>query len=54
VSRMVLGGSGTGLTFNTMLQWSVDGARAGWGEDQEVWSLVARREHRRAAGARVT
>lgn len=45
VSRMALGGSGAGLTINTMLRWSVDGARAGWGEDQEVWSLAARREH---------
>ena len=49
VSRMGLGGSGTGLTINTMLQWTVDGARAGWGEDQEVWSLTARREHLHAA-----
>ncbi len=51
VSRMALGGGGTGVTINTMLRWSVDGARVGWGEDQEVWSLEARREHR-AAGAR--
>jgi hypothetical protein len=45
VSRMALSGSGGGLTVNTMLRWSIDGARTGWGEDQEVWSLPARREH---------
>ena len=39
VSRMALSGSGGGLTVNTMLRWSIDGARTGWGEDQEVWSL---------------
>lgn len=50
VSRMALSGGGTGVTFNTMLRWSVDGARTGWGEDQEVWSLNARREHRRGEG----
>lgn len=45
VSRMALSGSGAGLTVNTMLRWSIDGAGTGWGEDQEVWSLPARREH---------
>jgi hypothetical protein len=48
VSRMALGEGGSSLVINTMLRWSVDGTRAGWGEDQEVWSLVARREHRRS------
>ncbi len=51
VSRMALGGGGTGVTVNTMLRWSVDGARSGWGEDQEVWSLNARRDYR-ASGVR--
>ncbi len=49
VSRMGLGGGGTGITINTLLRWSVDGARTGWGEDQEVWSLLAWREHRLAS-----
>jgi hypothetical protein len=49
VSRMALSGSGSGLTVNTMLRWSIDGAGTGWGEDQEVWSLPARREHAAAA-----
>jgi len=49
VSRMALNGSGSGLTVNTMLRWSVAGAGTGWGEDQEVWSLPARREHGAAA-----
>jgi hypothetical protein len=48
VSRMALSGGGTGVTINTMLRWDVDGGRIGWGEDQEVWSLEARREHRAA------
>jgi len=37
------------VTINTLLRWSVDGVRTGWGEDQEVWSLNARREHRDAS-----
>ena len=45
VSRMALSGGGSGLTVNTMLRWTVAGAGTGWGEDQEVWSLPARREH---------
>ena len=52
VSRMALSGSGGGLTVNTMLRWSIDGARTGWGEDQEVWSLPARREHEQAHAVR--
>jgi hypothetical protein len=52
VSRMALTGGGSGLTVNTMLRWSVDGDRTGWGEDQEVWSLPARREHAAAARSR--
>ena len=45
VSRMALSVSASGLTVNTLVRWSVDGKRTGWGEDQEVWSLPARREH---------
>ena len=52
VSRMALSGSGGGLTVNTMLRWSIDGARTGWGEDQEVWSLPTRREHEQAHAVR--
>ena len=45
---MALSGSGSGLTMNTMLRWSVDGLGTGWGEDQEVWSMAARRDRARA------
>ena len=48
VSRMALGEGGASVVINTMLRWTVDGARTGWGEDQEVWSPNARREHRHA------
>jgi len=48
VSRMALSGSGSGLTMNTMLRWSVEGLGTGWGEDQEVWSMAARRDRARA------
>lgn len=51
VSRMALSGGGSGLTVNTMLRWSIDD-RVGWGEDQEVWSSPAFREHRAAGVAR--
>jgi hypothetical protein len=45
VSRMALTASGSGVTINTMLRWSI-ADRVGWGEDQEVWSQPAFREHR--------
>ena len=46
VSRMALGGSSVGVTINSMLRWTVDGAAGGWGEDQEVWSTSALRDSR--------
>jgi hypothetical protein len=48
VSRMALTAGGSGVTVNTMLRWSMQGAGTGWGEDQEVWSQPAFREHRAA------
>jgi hypothetical protein len=46
VSHMALSAGSAGVTINSLLRWTIDGARTGWGEDQEVWSLPALREYR--------
>jgi hypothetical protein len=46
MSHMALSGGSAGVTINSLLRWTIDGSRTGWGEDQEVWSLPALREYR--------
>ena len=54
VSHMALSAGSAGVTISSLLRWTIDGSRTGWGEDQEVWSLPALREYRELLAATPT